>query len=116
MSAASRGGFLSGDENGQSSWVKTALENVRGDSVATVAIVAIIVGSGLLYAGIDPWLACGFPGGICILYQIRSLFDNAHKRRMAGIEVEKIEAEYGKSVRLKTKRALERRQKRDGKP
>lgn len=104
------------DEKDDGGWKQQALKNVSGDSVATVAIVAIIAGGGLLVTGFDPWIACGFPGTICVLYQLRSLFDNAHKRSLARIEVEKIEAEQGKAVRLKLQRALDRRQKRDGKP
>ncbi|CDX18458.1 conserved hypothetical protein [Mesorhizobium plurifarium] len=97
-------------------WYKTALQNVRGDSLATITIVTILAGCSLLVAGVDPWKACGFPGTIYVLYGFRTLIDNGHKRKMARIEVEKIEAEYGKTVRMKTQKALERRRKRDGKP
>ena len=95
-------------------WIEQALKNVTGDSVATVAIVAIAAGVSLLYGGFDPWIACGFPGGVCILYQVRSLFDHQFKRRMALIEVQKIEAEQGKATRNKANKALARRRGKDG--
>lgn len=95
-------------------WADQALKNVTGDSVATVAIVAILAGTALLFTGKDPWIACGFPGAVCILYQVRSLFDHRHKRNMAEIEVKRIEAEVGKTVSLKAQKALARRQVRDG--
>jgi hypothetical protein len=95
-------------------WKAQAVQNVAGDSVATVAIVAIFAGTGLLYGGFEPWIACGFPGLMCILYQTRSLFDHRHKQRMAEIDVDRIDAEKGKATRERAKKALARRRGKDG--
>lgn len=108
------GGRMQNGNEPTTEWYAAAFKNLIGDAQGTIALSSMIVGSGLLVWGLPPLVACGFPGAIYIVYGLRTFIDNGHQRKLAEIEVRKIEAESGIKAKEKLRRSLERRQKRDG--
>lgn len=88
---------------------KSIADGLKGHPSELLAFGVIFLGCGLIAARVDTLIAVGFPGTIYLLYCFKSLLDNGHKRRIAEIEVQKIEAERGKAIQFKIDRALERR-------
>ncbi len=98
---------------GEETW-KSIIEGLKGHPNELLAVGVILTGVAMLIAGVNPWVACGFPLAVYLLYGLKALFDNVHQRQMAEIEVERIETERGVTVRERAKRALERRREKHG--
>jgi hypothetical protein len=99
---------------GDPGW-KHIFEGLKGHPNELLIAAVLFAGVGLLVGGFSPWIACGFPVGAYVLYGIKTLLENFHKRQMAMIDVQKLEIERGKALKDRTDRALERRREKHGK-
>lgn len=88
---------------------KAIVAGLKGNTDAVLAFALMVVGAGLLATGVSPWIACGLPLAIYVLYQFRMFTHDKHLERMAELNVQKLEQSKGKAIRQRIDRAKERK-------
>jgi hypothetical protein len=82
----------------ESLW-KEIVEGLKSHPEGLVAFSMAISAIALVAAGVNQWLACGFPSAIYIAYCVRGLRSDTSKERLAETRVKEIEATEGQRVR-----------------
>jgi hypothetical protein len=93
-------------------WATAAFRNLKGHPTETLAVVCLLVGLGLLLGGFEYYIAVGFPGAIFIVNCLMKVLTQNHERRVAEIEVQKLEKSKGAALKASAKKALDTRKRK----
>lgn len=105
---------MSGNEPG---WASAAFRNLKGHPTETLAVTCLLVGGGLLAAQFEYYIAVGFPGTMFAINCLMRVMGQNHDRRIAELEVQRLETLDGAAIRASARKALDaRRRKNDAKP
>jgi hypothetical protein len=69
------------------------IRGLNGNTEA-ILLVGLVFGAGFLkFAGVNEWLACGFPAALYVAYKGRAWASERHKERMLILQIEKTRTE-----------------------
>jgi hypothetical protein len=94
---------------------ESIFQGLKGHPEATLAGACLFIGGSMAVAGVNLAFAGGLPLAIYLVYYFRMTGHDRHAERMAELDVQKIEKTAGIEAQQRSRRALERRQKSDGK-
>lgn len=78
---------------GSGGWIRDVVDGLKGHPDALLAFAIVVAAGGLVYAGVNEWLACGFAGGVYVLYCVRAWFADRAKVQLAKQELDRLETD-----------------------
>lgn len=93
-------------------WAKLAFQNLKGHPTETLAVTCLLTGGGLLVGGFEYYISVGFPGTMFVINCLMKVVGQNHERRIAELDVQRLENLDGAALRASARKALNaRRQK-----
>jgi hypothetical protein len=92
-----------------------AFDGLKTHPEATLAGLSLFLGAAMAISGVNLLFSGGLPIAIYLIYYFRMVRDDKRSERLAELEVQRLERTAGLEARQRSIKALERRQKSDGK-